>query len=99
MYSKTSNAVIYHKNDTAPHTESCTYAKVTVSIKDKDDNLEYDMWNARFVGKAAQKAAELKENDHIVLTSWIMRNKYNKEKNTFYPYILVMEFSKAKGYH
>ena len=55
---------------------------------------EYDSWSARFIGKAREKAEELKDGMLIELESWNCRNRYDKESKKNTAYILIYDFEK-----
>ena len=67
----------------------------------KDENgkpvYEFESWNARFVGKALEKAKKLESKTRIRLTEWNVHNPYDKERKKNYPYILVMDFDNAEN--
>ena len=98
MYSKNNNRVRFFKDSTKDATEKVVYGKISEAIKtdkkdaDGKDIYEYESWNARFVGKALEKAKALEDNTAITLTEWAVRKPYNKDKNQSYPYIMVMDF-------
>ena len=60
--------------------------------EDGKDIYEYETWDARFVGRALEKAKGLADKTRITLKEWSARNPYNKEKKRSYPYLLVMDF-------
>ena len=98
MYAKSNNYVTFFKDEKNENTEKLVYGRVSESIKTGrqgaggKDEYEYESWNARFVGKAYDKAKELADKTFIKLTEWSVRNPYVKEKKRSYPYILVMDF-------
>ena len=97
MYAKNNNHVTFFKDEKNQNTDKVVYGRISEAIKtgkkDGDKDIyEYESWNARFVGKAYDKAKELKDKDHITLTEWNVRNPYVQEKKRSYPYILIMDF-------
>ena len=98
MYVKNNNFVTFYKDENNQNTDKITYGRVSEAIKkgEKDaegkDIYEFESWNARFVGKAREKAAALPDKARIALTETSFRNPYNKEKKRPYPYVLVMDF-------
>lgn len=98
MYAKNNNYVTFFMDESKENTDKVAYGRISEAIKTgrKDGNkeiYEYETWNARFVGKAYEKAIEkLTDKAHITLTEWNVRNPYDKEKKRSYPYILIMDF-------
>lgn len=98
MYAKNKNNVTFFVDSYNENTDKVTYGRVSESVKtgkkgeDGKDIYEYENWNARFVGKAREKALSLTDKAHIVLTEWSARVSYNKEKKASYPYLMVMDF-------
>lgn len=98
MYAKSNNNVKFFKDEYNGNTEKVVYGRVSEAIKtgQKDDSnkdvYEYETWNARFVGKALEKAKALEDNTSITLKEYSVRNPYVQEKKRSYPYVLVMDF-------
>ena len=98
MYAKNLNTVTFFVDTYNENTEKVVYGRVSEAIKtgkkgeDGKDIYEYENWNARFVGKAREKAAALTDKTAIVLKEWSARVNYNKEKKATYPYLMVMDF-------
>ena len=96
MYAKNNNYVTYFIEGEAKHTERVFYGRVSEAIKIGEENgknkYEFESWNARFVGKAREKAEQLADKTSIMLTEWNIRCPYNKEKKRSFPYIMVMDF-------
>ena len=98
MYSKTPNHVTFFADTHNEHTEKVTYGRVSEAFdtgkKDAEGKsiFEFETTNARFVGKAREKALALKDKTKITLTEWSARNPYNKETKRSYPYLMVMDF-------
>lgn len=92
MYAKNKNNVTFFVDSYNENTDKVTYGRVSESVKTGKDIYEYENWNARFVGKAREKALSLTDKAHIVLTEWSARVSYNKEKKASYPYLMVMDF-------
>ena len=98
MYAKNNNHVTFWKDEYNKNTEKTIYGTVSEAIKTgkQDDNgkdvYEYENWNARFVGKAYERAKTLENNTRITLKEWSVRCPYVKEKKKAYPYIMVMDF-------
>ncbi len=64
----------------------------TFEGKDQDDNPKYSSWNTYFVGDAFDKASNLRDKDHIVITSGKIENTYDKEKKRLYVNVTVFDF-------
>jgi len=96
MYAKSKNYVTFFKEKSAKHTEKVFYGRVSEGIKVGEENgqnkYEFESWNARFVGKAKEKAEQLEDKTSVMLTEWSIRCPYNKEKKRSYPYIMIMDF-------
>lgn len=98
MYAKNNNYVTFFVDNHNENTDKVVYGRISEAIKTgkKDENgkdvFEYENWNARFVGKAREKAAALADKTAITLTEWSARCSYNKEKKMSYPYLMVMDF-------
>lgn len=98
MYSTTNIKGYFFTNPNATSTDKMVQGRISESVKTgrKDaegkDIYEFESWNARFVGNACEKAANLPDKSKITLTAWAARNPYNKEKKRSYPYLLVMDF-------
>jgi len=100
MYAKSEqgNKVNFFVDKGAVQKDKVFYGRISEPIRtdEKDSSgkyiYEYETWNARFVGKALEKARELKDRTRITLIEWSARNPYNKETNRSYPYILIMDF-------
>lgn len=98
MYSTTTIKGYFFTNPTATNSDKMVSGRVSEAIKTvrKDaegkDIYEFETWNARFVGKAYEKAVTLADKSKITLTQWSARNPYIKEKKRSYPYLLVMDF-------
>ena len=96
MYSKSENYVTYFVDENARNTDKMFCGKVSEAIKVGEENgkgkYDFELWNAKFVGKAKQKAEKLSDKSSIKLTEWSARISYNKEKKSSYPYLLVMDF-------
>lgn len=97
MFSKTHVYVTYFVDSKAHHTEKTFFGRISDAIKIGTDEegknkYEFESWNARFVGKAKEKAEKLEDKTVIILTSWNARNPYSKEKERAYPHIVVMDF-------
>ncbi len=98
MYAKSTINVTFFTDTYNENTEKVVYGRVSESVKtgkkgeDGKDIYEYENWNARFVGKAKDKAAALTDKTPIVLKEWSARVNYNKEKKQSYPYLMVMDF-------
>ena len=92
MYAKNNNYVNYFVEDGAKHTDKVFYGRVSETIKAPDGTKTYESWNARFVGKAREKALNLADKTNIMLTEWNARCPYDKEKKKVFPYIMVMDF-------
>ena len=102
MYSQTPNYVTYFIDKNAKHTEKVFYGKISEAIRIGTDNggkkkFEFEHWNARFVGKAREKAAKLADKTSIVLTEWNARCSYAKPKDgesigKKFPHIVVVDF-------
>ena len=98
MYTKHSNYVTFYQDTHNQNTEKITYGRVSEAIKtgqkgeDGKDIFEFENWDARFVGKAREKALALTDKARITLTEWSARNPYNKDKKRSYPYLMVMDF-------
>lgn len=98
MYSTTPVKGYFFTNPDAQSTDKMIQGRISESVKTgrKDDQgkdiYEFESWNARFVGKAYEKAVNLADKSKITLTTWAARNPYSKEKKRSYPYLLVMDF-------
>ena len=98
MYNKNSKNYVTFFTADKENTDKVIYGRISEAIKTGDkaedgkDIYEYESWNARFVGKAFEKAKDLKDKDTVILTEWNCRNPYNKETKQSYPYILVTDF-------
>lgn len=97
MYSKSNNKATFFTSK-LENSEKVTNGRVSVPVntgrKDKDgkDIWAYESWNARFVGKAREKALALTDKAKITLTEWASHPGYDKEKKQCYPYLMVMDF-------
>ena len=100
MYVKNKNYVTYFVDENAKNTDKVFYGRISEAIKvgeeDGKNKYEFEQWNARFVGKAKEKAEQLADKTRIALTEWAAHNPYNKEKKRSYPYIMVMDFDVAE---
>ena len=94
MYSKEPRLVKFYKNINAVHTEKVFYGFLSERHKISENEFEYDSWSARFIGKAREKAEELKDGMLIELESWNCRNRYDKESKKNTAYILIYDFDK-----
>ena len=98
MYAKNSNNVRFFKDSKNQNTEKVVFGRVSEAVrsgkKDEKGNdiWVYENWNARFVGKAYEKAKVLEDKASITLTEWAVRCPYVEEKKKSYPYIMVMDF-------
>lgn len=98
MFSNTHVHVKFFIDPKAVSTPAITFGRVSEGIKTgrKDqtgkDVYEFENWNARFVGKAREKALSLEDKSRITLTQWAAHTGYNKEKKQSYPYLMVMDF-------
>lgn len=101
MYAKSKTYATYYVEKEAKNTDKVFYGRVSEAIKVGEDEsgknkYEFERWDARFVGKAKEKAEHLADGARIALTEWAARNPYNKEKKRSYPYLLVMDFEVAE---
>lgn len=64
----------------------------TYEGKDKDGNAEYSSWRVKFVGKAFEKAKNLKNKDTIILTEAKVSNTYDKKEKRLYVNITCFDF-------
>ena len=105
MYSTTPNNVTLFVSEQQKEnsTEKCRFATVSESVKDDraENGRRYDSWDARFVGEACKKLAEMENPDktRIVLTAWNAVNPYIKPDESKgetrghkAPYLMVMDF-------
>lgn len=98
MYVKSEkgNYVTFFKDENGKQTEKMFSARISEGIKVGEQYgkpvYEFESWNARFVGKALEKAKQLESKTRIRLTEWNVHNPYDKERKKSYPYILVMDF-------
>ena len=97
MYSNTKINVTYFVDTRGNNTGKVVYGRVSEAVKTgrKDekgkDVYSFESWNARFVGKAKEKAEKLADKSRITLTQWSARVDYNKETKKSYPYLMVMD--------
>lgn len=102
MYCKSEkgNIVTYFVDENGKQTDKMVSGRISEGIKVGEENgkakYEFESWNARFVGKALEKAKGLADKTKIVLTEWNAHNPYNKETKKSYPYILVSDFELAQ---
>ena len=70
------------------------FGRIIIVLKTENgkNKYEFESWNARFVGKAKEKAEKLADKTSIMLTEWNARNPYSKEHKRNYPYLLIMDF-------
>lgn len=96
MYSQEPRLCKFYSNKKAVNTEKVFYGFISErhKISERENEFEYDSWNARFVGKARKKAQELEDGMLIELVSWNCRNRYDKKTRRSTPYILVCDFEK-----
>ncbi len=77
MYAKNNNYVTYFVEEEAKNTDKVFYGRVSEAIKIGEENgknkYEFESWNARFVGKAKEKAEKLADKTSIKLTEWNAR--------------------------
>lgn len=102
MYSKNPNFVTYFVDEKTKHTDKVFYGRISEAIKvgvndEGKKKFEFENWNARFVGKAREKAAKLADKTSIVLTEWNARCTYVKPKDgeskgRQFPHIVVIDF-------
>lgn len=98
MYAKINSNVTFFKDSNNENTEKCVYGRISEGFNTghKDDNgrdiYEYESWNARFVGKALDKAKALEDKTSITIKECNFRNPYVQEKKRSYPYILITDF-------
>ena len=98
MYVKNNSFVTFFHNPHKENTDKVTFGRVSEAIKTgrKDgegkDVYEFESWDARFVGKAREKAEALEDKARLTLTECSFRNPYNKDKKRPYPYVMVMDF-------
>jgi hypothetical protein len=96
MYAKSKNYVTYFTDTQAEHTPKLFYGRVSEAIKTGEDGgkntYEFESYNARFVGKAREKAEKLENKANIMLTEWSIRCPYSKEHKRPYPYMMIMDF-------
>lgn len=102
MYSTNPNFVTYFIDEKAKHTDKVFYGRISEAIKigvqeDGKKKFEFENWNARFVGKAREKAMKLADKTSIVLTVWNARCTYVKPKDgegvgRKFPHIVVIDF-------
>lgn len=97
MYAKHSNHVTFFTDHYKENTDKVIYGRINEAIKigkDKNNNdiYEYQNWNARFVGKAYEKAKTLTDKTPITITEWGVYCPYSTEHKKPYPYIMVMDF-------
>lgn len=97
MYSKNGVFVTYFVDEGAKNTDKLFNGRVSEAIKvgtleNGKPKYEFESWNARFVGKAYEKAKKLQNMTGIKLTEWSARNPYSKESKKNYPYLMVTDF-------
>lgn len=68
-------------------------ANLSTGERQEDNSWKNSQWNARFVGKAFDKAKELSDKDKISLISFKIENIYVKEKNATYTNVIVYDFA------
>jgi len=64
----------------------------SISGKDRDGNLIFSSWNARFVGRAFEPALALEDKQKILLKESRIDSDYNKEKKQSYVTVTVFDF-------
>lgn len=78
------------------HTDKSVFGNVSEAIKVGEVNgqpqYEYDSWDARFCGKAYEKARNLVSKDKICVVEMNIRNVYHKESKKNYPQIMITDF-------
>ena len=95
---RTNSIVTYFKDKNRADTDKTIFGRVSESVRtglkgdDGKDVYAYENWNARFVGKAYEKAKTLEDKTAIVLTNPDFHNPYNQEKGRTYPSITVFDF-------
>lgn len=96
MFGKNKVYVNYFEDDRKEHTEKAFYGRVSEAIKTGVENgkntYNFESWQARFVGAARAKAANLCNKQAIVLLEWNCRNPYDKERKKNFPYVLITDF-------
>ena len=104
MYSTTHNHVIFFTDPNGKNTEKMLSGKVSKAYrtgrKDADGNdvFAWEHHNARFVGKAREKAQSLTDKARITLTEWTVRAQpYTKtvngeEKKRYFHYLMISDF-------
>ena len=83
------------------NTDKTVFGTLSEGIKVGEMNgvpvYENDNWNARFCGKAYEKALALKDKDRVLVTEMNVRNPYNKVTKRNYPQIMVTDFEVAEA--
>lgn len=98
MYAKNNTNVTFFKDTNKENTEKVVYGRISerIATGQKDDAgkdiYEYESWNARFVGKALEKAQALEDKAFITIKECNFRNPYVQEQKRSYPYILITDF-------
>jgi hypothetical protein len=84
------------------------YADVTISTSEQvevfengkktgEKKWENSNWFARFIGHAKEKVKDMNEKDRIILTSFKIKNVYDKEKGKSYINFAVFDFEIAEA--
>lgn len=96
MYCTTDNIVTFFIDENAKHTAKTYFGKISEAIKssEEDEKSKYDfeIWYARFVGDAFEKAKTLSDKASIKLTKFSIRNPFNKDKGRSYPHLIIFDF-------
>lgn len=99
MYSKGKAYMTFFKSE-KENTDKTVFGVVSeaieVGVVNGKKQYEYDNWNARFVGKAFEKAKFLEDKARIIMFEWNTRNTYIKNKN--YPQITIFDFDLADDF-
>lgn len=71
-------------------------ANISSSKKKSDGERSYMSWNGRLVGKAYEKAKELKSQDVIKITQGAVENFFRKENEKLYVTVVIFDYEKVE---
>ena len=89
-------ATVFNITESATRKNTVNANLSTYEGTDKEDKPIYSSWRTNFVGKAFDKAKNLKEKDKILLLNAKVENNYNKEQDKLYVTLTVFDFAVAE---
>lgn len=92
MFNVTGKATVFEVKDE----DKVVKVNLSTSKKQADDSFVNMYWKGVFVGKAKEKAKELKDKDKIEIVNGAVENKYDKETKKTWVSIVIFDFKKCE---